>query len=62
MTDYCIYVTIIFDILVTNQCYVSFRLGAFLFGLMVTIGQVIFAAGAYLDNRYVMYAGRFVFG
>ncbi|KAL5253819.1 hypothetical protein ACHWQZ_G013556 [Mnemiopsis leidyi] len=38
------------------------RLGAFLFGLVITIGQIIFAAGAYLNNRYVMYAGRFVFG
>lgn len=38
------------------------RLGAFIFGFVIMVGQIIFALGAYLDSKYVMYAGRFVFG
>eukprot|EP00116_Pleurobrachia_bachei_P010180 sb/3470442/ len=38
------------------------RLGAFLFGVVVTVGQLVFALGAYIDSKAVMYAGRFIFG
>ena len=37
-------------------------MGAFLFGLVILFGQLIFALGAFMDNKLVMYAGRFVFG
>ena len=38
------------------------RLGAILFSCFVTIGQILFAYGAYTKNIWMMYIGRFVFG
>ena len=38
------------------------RLGAFLFGAVITIGQIVFAIGGWCNSKYVMYAGRFIFG
>ncbi|KAF6725774.1 Major facilitator superfamily domain-containing protein 1 [Oryzias melastigma] len=38
------------------------RLGTIIFSLFVCVGQVIFAAGAWLDLFWLMEVGRFVFG
>ncbi|ESO96144.1 hypothetical protein LOTGIDRAFT_214694 [Lottia gigantea] len=38
------------------------RLGAIIFSLFVTVGQVIFATGALFKNSIIMDVGRFVFG
>lgn len=38
------------------------RLGAVIFSLFVTVGQVIFALGALVDKYWLMCMGRFVFG
>ncbi|XP_071084456.1 lysosomal dipeptide transporter MFSD1-like isoform X1 [Haliotis cracherodii] len=38
------------------------RLGSIVFSLFVTTGQIIFASGALINNIYLMYFGRFVFG
>lgn len=38
------------------------RLGAFLFGAVITLGQIVFALGGWFNNKYVMYTGRFIFG
>ena len=38
------------------------RLGAFLFACCITVGQVIFALGAYMNKYWLMELGRFVFG
>ncbi|KAK6195515.1 hypothetical protein SNE40_000928 [Patella caerulea] len=38
------------------------RLGAIIFSLFVTVGQVIFATGAMFNSPIIMDAGRFVFG
>eukprot|EP00112_Aurelia_sp_Birch-Aquarium-sp1_P024618 Seg786.5 transcript_id=Seg786.5/GoldUCD/mRNA.D3Y31 product="Major facilitator superfamily domain-containing protein 1" protein_id=Seg786.5/GoldUCD/D3Y31 len=38
------------------------RLGAFIFACFITVGQVIFALGAYLNKYWLMELGRFVFG
>jgi MFS family permease len=38
------------------------RLGAIFFSTLVFSGQILFAVGALLNNVFVMYAGRCVFG
>ncbi|XP_028276324.1 lysosomal dipeptide transporter MFSD1 isoform X2 [Parambassis ranga] len=38
------------------------RLGTIIFSLFVCVGQVIFAAGAWVNKFWLMEAGRFVFG
>ena len=38
------------------------RLGAFIFACFITVGQVLFALGAYLNKYWLMELGRFVFG
>ncbi|CAF0723161.1 unnamed protein product [Brachionus calyciflorus] len=38
------------------------RLGAILFSCFVTVGQILFAYGAYTRNIWMMYIGRFIFG
>ena len=38
------------------------RLGASIFGLFLICGQFIFAAGAFINEHWLCYLGRFVFG
>ena len=38
------------------------RFGAILFSLFVTVGQLLFAYGAFVNNLSIMYVGRFLFG
>jgi MFS family permease len=38
------------------------RYGTIWFSITVTIGQVLFGYGAYVNNLWLMYVGRFVFG
>jgi MFS family permease len=36
--------------------------GAAIFSCIVSLGQILFALGAYVDQVWLMYIGRFVFG
>ena len=38
------------------------RFGTILFAITVTVGQVLFGYGAYVNNLWIMYLGRFIFG
>lgn len=38
------------------------RLGTIIYALLVVVGQILFASGAYLNNLWVMVLGRLVFG
>lgn len=38
------------------------RLGTIIFSCFVTIGQLMFAIGAYTKSIWLMYIGRFIFG
>ena len=38
------------------------RLGTIIFCSIVTVGQIIFATGAFLNNIWILYLGRFIFG
>ena len=38
------------------------RLGASIFALFLIVGQMIFAAGAFINAHWLCYLGRFTFG
>uniref|UniRef100_A0A8D9DRM9 Major facilitator superfamily domain-containing protein 1 n=1 Tax=Cacopsylla melanoneura TaxID=428564 RepID=A0A8D9DRM9_9HEMI len=38
------------------------RLGTSLYSILVVIGQIVFALGAYMDSLYIAILGRFIFG
>lgn len=38
------------------------RLGTIIYAVLVVIGQIVFAAGAYLNTLWIMLLGRLIFG
>jgi len=38
------------------------RLGTIVYALLVVLGQLVFAAGAYVNTLWIMLLGRLIFG
>jgi MFS family permease len=42
--------------------FLGIRMGAFIFSIVLLLGQIMFAFGAYYKVLWIMYIGRFLFG